>query len=103
MGFFLRISASKWQREPVHLVKGVTRRTHCAVVVAVSPSTFKRKSAQHVDIPEPRLEVMDGPSKPPDVTPPEPVVWGILRLSEGGSVTDSVKALQPFHTRRTNK
>ena len=60
-------------REPVRLVKGATRRTHCAVVVAESPSTFKRKSAQHVDTLEPRLEVMDGPSKPPDVTQPEPV------------------------------
>ena len=59
-------------REPVHLVKGATRRTHCAVVVAAFPSTFKRKPAPNVDSPEPRPVDTDGPLRPGGVTQPAP-------------------------------
>ena len=54
-------------KEPVHLVKGATRRTLCAVAVAEFPFTSKRKSALPVDIPELRSVGMDGLSKLQDV------------------------------------
>ena len=49
------------------MVKGATRRTLCAVVVAEFPFTSKRKSALPVDIPELRSVGMDGLSKLQDV------------------------------------
>ena len=48
-------------REQVRLVKGATRHTLCAVVVAVSAFIFKRKRAPNVDIPPPKHVVMAGP------------------------------------------
>ena len=49
------------------MVKGATRRTLCAVVVAESPFTSKRKSALPVDILELRSVGMDGLLKLQDV------------------------------------
>ena len=59
-------------REPVRLVKGATRRTHCAVVVAESPFMSKRKFAHLVDILEQKFADTDGLSRLQDATQPVP-------------------------------